>query len=146
MTLAKSTRFTQVQIGDGDDPEDFNTIAEVKSFDGPSSSAGTIDVSSFDSRMVEKIQALADGGELSLDLNFVGSDAGQQELYQLHVNGRKRNYRVVFNDHDDTPTILALEASVSSFKPSGATNAAYQLSVGLTVSGWEFLQFAPEES
>lgn len=146
MTLAKSTRFTLVQVGDGDDPEDFSTIAEVKSFDGPSSNAPTIDVSSFDSVAVEKIPGLADSGEVQLGLNFIGSDAGQQQLQADHIDGTSRNYRIVFNDDESQPTTVTFLASVTKFQPSGQTNAAYELSVTLTVSGNPTWSFAPGES
>jgi hypothetical protein len=148
MTLAKSTRSTIVELHDGtgaSPPTDgtFDPIAEVKSFDGPSSTAPTIDVSSFDSTAVEKIAALADAGEVSLGLNFIGSDTGQQDLNEIHYSGEARYFRITFNDHDTTPTTCTFLASVTGFQTSGQTNAAYELSVTLTVSGTPTWEFAP---
>lgn len=148
MTLAKSTRNTLVELHDGtgsNPPVDgnFGAIAEVKSFDGPSSTAPTIDVSSFDSDAVEKIAALADAGEVQLGMNFIGSDDGQQELNELHYSGEARYFRITFNDHDSTPTTVTFLASVTGLQPTGETNAAYELSVTLTVSGQPTWEFAP---
>jgi hypothetical protein len=145
-TKAKSTRFTLIQVADDatDDPGDFGDIAEVKSFDGPSSKAPTIDVSSFDSEAVEKILALADPGEVQLGLNFIGSDGGQQLLNELHYSGESRLFKITFNDHDSTPTTVTFRASVMSFQPAGQTNQAYDLKVSLTVSGKPAWEFAPD--
>ncbi len=147
-TQAKSTRNTIVEVHDGTGatpPTDgaFIAIGEVKSFDGPSSTAPTIDVSSFDSDAVEKIAALADAGEVQLGLNFIGPDSGQQELNELHYSGEARYYRITFNDHDSSPTSVTFLASVTGYQASGQTNAAYELSVTLTVSGQPTWEFAP---
>lgn len=145
-TKAKSTRGTIVQVADDatDTPSGYGPIGEVKSFDGPSSKAPTINVSSFDSEAVEKILALADAGEVQLGINFVGSDSGQQLLNEMHYAGESRLFQIIFNDHDDTPTTLTFRASVMSFQPAGQTDQAYDLKVSLTVSGKPAWEFAPE--
>lgn len=143
MTAATHTRGTLVQAGDEATATSFVTIAEVKSFDGPSSQAPSIDVSSFDSTGKEFIAGLSDGGEVSLDLNFVGSDSGQEQLLTDHQAGTSRYYQIVFNDHDTNPTTVVFVASVTGHTPSGQTDAAYMLKVTLKVSGTPDWTFAP---
>ncbi len=133
---AKSTKLTQLQRGDSATPtENFYTIGEVKSFEGPNGTAPEIDVSNFDSTEAEFITGLSMPGELQMTMNFVGSDTQQQGLDADRVAGTRRNYKLILNDHDSQPTTFTFLASVTSFSLSGATNAAYEAKCTLKISG-----------
>lgn len=143
-TKAKSTKLTKIQRGDSATVESFNTIGEVKSFDGPNGTAPDIDVSNFDSTEAEFIPGLSMPGELQITMNFVGSDVEQQGLDADRVAGTRRNYRIVFNDHDVSPTTYTFLASVTAFSVSGGTNAAYEAKATLKISGSVTKTYRPE--
>lgn len=134
-TKAKSTRFTKLYAGAEDSATGFEQIGEIKSFDGPNGSAPTIDVSNFDSPEAEFIPGLSTPGELGCTGNFVGSDAGQQQLDSDRVEGIRRYYKLELADHASSPTTYTFLASVTAFSLSGATNGAYEMKATLKISG-----------
>jgi hypothetical protein len=132
---AKATKFTKIFAGSTDAPAGFIKIGEVKSFDGPNGTAPTIDVSNFDSEEAEFIAGLSMPGELQMTMNFVGSDAMQQQLDQDRVDGTRRYYKLEFADHATSPSTRTFLASVTAFSTSGATNGAYDAKATLKISG-----------
>jgi len=134
-TRAKATKFTKLHFGSTDAPAGFIKLGEVKSFDGPNGTAPTIDVSNFDSEEAEFIPGLSMPGELQFSGNFVGDDAGQQQVDQDRVDGTVRYWRLELADHATLPTMYTFLASVTAFSLSGATNGAYEMKGTLKISG-----------
>lgn len=131
-TQAKSSKHIQVKRGDGAGPEVFTTIGEISDLNGPSEMAATLDASNFDSDKKEYILGLGDGGEVTLTMNFVGSDAQQQGLYDDYDNGTRRNFQIVLPD-TTTFTIPALVTKPPSIK--AGTDAVIKADVTLKVTG-----------
>ncbi len=140
---AKSSKGSKVQRGDGLTPENFTTIAEVTGFKGPSSKATTIDVTSMDSEAMEFVPGLVDHGEVSIDFNFIGSDAEQQGLVTDIVAGTLRNHRIIANDHAVAPSTATFLAMVTGHDLSGGVNAALKGSASLKISGAITRTFRP---
>lgn len=134
-TKAKSTKFTQLMRGAVASPTGFNTIGEVKSFDGPNGTAPQIDASNFDSSEAEFVPGLSMPGEVQMTMNFVGSDTEQQGLDADRVAGIVRYYRLQLADHDTNPTTYTFLASVTAFSVSGQTNGIYDAKCTLKVTG-----------
>lgn len=141
---AASTRFTKVRVGDGGDPEDFIDIGKVKDFDGPSSDAPEIPVSTFDSENAEFLIGLADAGSVNISGFFASADEGQQRLQELHDSGEVANFQLEYNDHVSSPSTRDFRATVKSYKESGATNGAYEFQATLRVTGSVTRSNAPE--
>jgi hypothetical protein len=144
-TKAKPTKNTLIQRGDGGGPEVFTTIGEVSSFSSPQVTVEEIDVTNFDSTAKEFISSgLADGGELALEMNFVGSDAQQQGLRTDCYAGTTRNFKFIMNDHATTKTTVNFAAFVKMVDgPKGAVSEAYKMSVTLKVTGTPTWSYAP---
>lgn len=145
-TKAKPTKNTLIQRGDGATPtEAFNTIGEVTSFSSPTETVEEIDVTNFDSTFKEYISSgLPDGGEITLEMNFVGSDAQQQGLRSDCRAGTARNFKFVMNDHATTKTTVTFAAFVKMIDgPKGAVGEAYKTSVTLKVTGQPTWSYAP---
>jgi hypothetical protein len=68
-------------------------------------------------------------------MNFVGSDAMQQQMDQDRVDGTVRYWKLEFADHATTPSTRVFLASVTAFSTSGATNGAYDAKATLKISG-----------
>lgn len=143
---AASTRFTKVRVGDGDDPEEFIDVGRVKDFDGPSSDAPEINVSTFDSEEAEYLIGLADAGQVQITGFFQSSDEGQQRLQELHSSGEVANFQLEYNDHASSPSTRDFRATVKSYKESGATNGAYEFQATLRVTGKVTRVNAPAET
>ncbi|SRR6266540_1150678 len=144
-TKATSTSGVQLKRGNSDGPpETFTKIGEVTNVAGPAESAAQLDVTSFDSTSREFIAGLRDGGEVTMDMNFVGSDVAQQGIRADLAAGTKRNWKVILNDHLTTPTTIAFAAIVTAFSgPQGGVDAPVTSSATLKVSGDPVYTYAP---
>ncbi len=90
MTMAnyvKSSAFTGLglvlAIGNGASPEVYTTIGEVKTSAGPQLKNDTVDVTNVQSPggVKEFLASLTDPGEVSVTVNYVPGDPGQQAFY-----------------------------------------------------------------
>ena len=144
-TKAKPTKNTLIQRGDGGGPETFTTIGEVMSFSSPQVSVDEIEVTNFDSTAKEFISSgLAAGGELTIEMNFVGSDAQQQGLRTDCYAGTTRNFKFVMNDHATTKSNVTFAAFVKNIDgPKGSVGEAYKTTVTLKVTGAPTWAYAP---
>ncbi|HEY1089316.1 MAG TPA: phage tail tube protein [Archangium sp.] len=143
-TKAKSSKGIQLQRGDGGGSEVFTTIAEVTNITGPTENAGELDATSFDSTGMEFIGGLPDAGEVTFEVNFVGSNAQQQGLRTDSRAGTLRNFKLVLPDHATDPTTVAFSALVT--KPpelSAAVNGVIKGSCTLKISGLPTWTYAP---
>lgn len=144
VTKAKSSKGIKLQRGDGGGTEVFTTIAEVTNVKGPSEKAGQLDATSFDSTSMEFIAGLADSGEITFDLNFVGSDAQQQGLRTDLRAGTLRNFKLILADHATTPTTISFAAIVTAAPEiSASVNAVVKSSCSVKISGTPSWSYAP---
>jgi len=141
MTVAAlKAKGTLLQRGDGGGPETFATVAEVTNISGPGLTQEMIDVTSHESAdWRDYIPGIADGGELTLDINYIpdlaGHDAtaGLLKDFEDQISGTlstPRNYKIVFTDTSNTEWIFA--AWISNFEPSA--NASGTEKLGATVT------------
>lgn len=144
-TKAKASKGTLIQRGDGGGTEVFTTIGEVVSFAGPGEEMGTIDATSFDSTAMEYIaDGLVEGGEVTLGINFVGSDAQQQGLRTDLRAGTKRNFKILLNDHATNKTTFAFAALVTKIDgPKAGQKEKYSADVTLKVTELTTVTYAP---
>lgn len=92
---------TQLQLGDGGVPENFTTIAEVRSIAGPTFTNDILDVTNHDSENgVREFKAgLTDPGDLTFTLNFQPTEPTHDDstgTLSLLVSKVVRNFRLVF--------------------------------------------------
>ena len=127
-----------LQRGNAATPEIFTTIAEVTNISGPSLSQEAIDVTSHSSSGAfrEKVGGLLDGGEVTLDVNFVPTGATHKEaeggLLKDMTDRTVNNYKLIFSD---VGTYWIFPALVTGFVPDMAVEGKLGAAVTLTVSG-----------
>jgi len=126
-----------LQMGNGATPEIWTTIAEVTNISGPSLSQETVDVTSHSSSGAfrEKVGGLLDGGEFTLDINFVPTGATHKEavgglLYNMTARS-VNNYKLLFVD----TSFWICPCLVTGFTPDMAVDGKLGAAVTLTVSG-----------
>lgn len=139
-TKAQTSKFIQLQRGDGAGSETFTTIAEVTDITGPGEQAAQLDASSFDSDAMEFIAGLTDNGELTFTCNFIGSDAQQQGLRVDSRAGTTRNFKLNFPVNtrvgETTPTGVSFAAIVTKPPtPKAGVNAVIKADCSLKISG-----------
>jgi len=136
---AKIGKKTQFLREDPVDSGTFVAVAEVKSINGPSQSRDAVEATHLESDddHTEYVPGVAEGGEVSLVLNFrpehtsQGSTAG---LYKDFQEGTFRNWKIAFPQFPGTPT-LGLAGFLTGWEPSIATKDLLTVAVKLKVSG-----------
>ncbi len=125
--------------GDGEIAEEFTEIAEVVSISGPAWALDPLEMTSHDSGgNREFIGGLIDGGEITLELNFIptdetqGMDGGLIEDLQGRVI---HNYQLQFTDDPVTPTVYEFQAFPTAVEPSAPVDGKLSASITLKVTG-----------
>ncbi len=108
--IAQPSINTLLQIGDGNSPEAYTTIANVGDINGFALAATVVDVTSHSTGNPwrEKLTTLLDSGKLTFKLFFIPSDTGHKNLLSLFtsrgiggtptVSGSPIPLRIVFPD------------------------------------------------
>jgi len=111
MSDAKSGFGTKLQYATGP-----VVVGELTNIGGPGMSADTIDVTSHSSAdgYREFIQGIKDGGEISMEGNFIKADVGQVALLASFNSGVAAEFNIVFLDSSDwtfTAIVTGVECS-----------------------------------
>lgn len=131
---ALTSQGMTIGIGDGASPtEAFTTIAEVKSIDGPGGQTAEIDVTDLNSTAKEFVLGLQDEGDITLDMNYIPSNAQHAALRTLRGNGNENNFRITFTDSPNTTWTFG--ARVKGFTINNSVDSVTGLSVTLRVTG-----------
>lgn len=137
MSDAVAAYGTKLLVGDGATPtEAFAALAEVRNIGGPNTSVDTTDVTphSTSAPWRHHVATLIDGGEVSLDLNFLPDAADQSALRADMIARTKRNFRI---EWPTVPTAhrASFAAFVTGFQPSAPHDGELSASVTLKVTG-----------
>jgi predicted secreted protein len=138
MSNAIFAQGTLLKIGDGAGTEVFTTIAEVTDIGGPELTLEVADVTNHSSTAGwrEKIGAILDGGQVSLSINYIPTDATHNNTAGLVRDLRsrtKRNFQLVFSDSGNTT--WAFTALVVSFSPAEPIDGQLAAEVSLDITG-----------
>lgn len=97
-----------------DDTAEFVELGEVVSIEGGSDDTDLVDVTHMQSpdRRREYIGGLIDGGEITVELNFVANDFTHKLLREQQIAGTPSEHKVTF-PRGETLTVEAIVTSVS---------------------------------
>lgn len=113
----------------------YTEIAEVTGFDGPTTEAAEIEVTTLSSTAKEFIAGLADNGEISLNVNVVPSNTQHNQIRSDIVAGTVRSYQIDFNDGSTSNTTYTFDAFVKSFPFSAAADDKLSGTINLRITG-----------
>jgi predicted secreted protein len=131
-TAAIASKGTQLKRGDGGGTEVFTLIAEILEITGPEESMGTLDATSMDSAAKEFIAAgFVDGGEVTLNMHWIGNNAQHQGVRTDLRNGTKRNFQLLMPD----TTLCTFAAFVTKLGHQIPAEGKITQSVTLKVTG-----------
>lgn len=110
-------------------------IAEVTNITGPGLSVDTTDVTSHDSTegWEEVVAGIIRSGEVTLDLNYLPSNATHKALVTDLVSRQANTYSLVFPD--TAQTTWSFSALVTGFSPGAPYDGKLSASVTLKLTG-----------
>lgn len=113
----------------------YTVIGGIESIDGPSASVGKADTTNLASATKTSRPTLADGGEVSCDLQFDPSDANQKYLRGLLAAPAIVSWQISYPTLP-TPTLDTFEGYLTEFKPkAGGAEENLNASVTIVVNG-----------
>lgn len=138
-----------VQRNDGDSPNDWETLGELRDISGPSISKETPDASHTTSpkRFREFISGMIDGGEVSMTLAFIPGGTTMASLFADLKSKAAIEYRVLFPDGTgSTPENLAYDTAwrfdchVNNLSPAMPLTDSMTVEVSLKITGEPLLE------
>lgn len=136
---------TQAQIGHGTtfsintspggSPDQYIPIAEVVSVKPPSLSRDNVDATHSQSpeKWREYIPGLRDGGEVTLEVNFIPSGLGTQQILSTFNSDDQVLSRVTFPD--SPPTVWQFSSFITQFEPDAPFDDKMSATVTFKLSG-----------
>ena len=122
--------------GDGATPtEAFAAVANVRGLRGPTMSAGTVDVTDFDStdNYREFLGTLKDAGTVSFTIHFDPSVTSHDKLKDDFDDQELHNYRIEFPT--DPVTTVTVACIVTGYEVTSELESVVQANLTLKVSG-----------
>lgn len=117
-------------------PTTNNPIGEVKSFNGPSGSAGIIDKSHLGSTAKEKMIGLPDEGQITFECNLLTSAASGQQMMRADRRTRSQKaWSIIFADATASPTRLNGVGYCTGFAVSGGVDDVVKASITVEIDG-----------
>jgi predicted secreted protein len=117
-------------------PTTNNAIGEVKSFSGPSGSAGIIDITHLGSTAKEKLIGLRDEGQITFECNLMTSAAaGQQLMRGDRATRSQRAWSIILADSTTSPTRLNGVGYCTGFSVSGGVDDVVKASITVEIDG-----------
>ena len=110
-----------------------NYIGEVVSFSGPSGAAAIIDMTHLASSFKEKKMGLPDEGQVTMEVNMIATNVGQEQLLKCRRGRTRGEFSVRLTDTGVTK--LDCEAYCLSYVPSGGVDAPLRAAVTLELNG-----------
>ena len=133
--MAMDAYQTLFQIGTGTTTT-LATVAEVRSIDGPGYSRTMLETSSMDSTSQHRtfIYGFADGGEISLEVEYTPANTTHQELTDAITNKDVKYFAINWPD-SGTSSNFSGQCLVSRFAPTANYDGVLMARVDLKVTG-----------
>lgn len=108
-------------------------LGQVVGFNGPSGSAGKIDVTNLGSTAKEFLMGIRDEGEISLDVIYDPADAGQAGAFADRGTRTRRAWGIALTD--GSSNLIKGLGYMSGFAVTGAVDDAVKASLTISITG-----------
>lgn len=141
--MSKNAAFgTMLRVGNGEVPEGFTTIGQVKDIEGPNMSRENIDVTTHDSPQGfrEFIPSLRDGGEVTFDIEYdpslVTHGDTPEGLLGMFKTDNVPNWQLIFPIEGSYGFYgFAFTGYVSNFSSAEPVDGSVKASITIKVAG-----------
>jgi predicted secreted protein len=141
-TQAKIGHGSLFQIFDTDASPDWVSVAEVTNITPPALARDTVDVTHTESeeKWREFIPGLRDGGEASIEMNFIPAGPGTDLILASFNSDEAKTCRIIFPDGDAdvspiTATVWTFSGIITGFAPEAPVDGAMTATVTVKLSG-----------
>ena len=108
-------------------------VLQVVAANGPTGSAGKIDVTNLLSTAKEFLMGLRDEGDISFDTIYDPNDAGQASLFADRGTRTKKRLKIEFNDA--STSFLDAKGYCTGFAITGAVDDALKATYTIAITG-----------
>ena len=132
-TQARIGHGSQFYVGSDSSPITYTAIAEITSITPPSVTRDVIDATHTGSpdQWREHIPGLKDGGEVSIEMNFVPNSDSSNILVAIQLDSFARDFKIVFPDG----STWVFQAFCTGFEPDAPFDDKLSGSVTIEVTG-----------
>jgi len=125
----------QLQMSDMQETPQFTAIAELTNIDGPGLTVPTVDATAHDMDWAEHLGGIPDGGEVTIEGNYLPASATQGATTGLlsNVGAGAIDFKVIFPD--TAATTWEFSALVTGFTPRGPVADKLSFSATLKLTG-----------
>jgi hypothetical protein len=117
----------------------MDLLGNITDFTGPGGSANVIDITSLDSTSREKMMGIADEGQLSMTLNYLSTDTGQNRLKDDRAARLSGKYVIMLTDvttgSSAFPSFAYFNAYPLQFSIAGAVDSKITAQAVLEIDG-----------
>lgn len=131
MANAIETQGFKLEIGNEDSPLTYTEVSEITSFQAFDGQAAEIDVTHLQSTAKEFIMGLQDFGTLSVDVNYLTGDSGQDKMRAAKSTRVIQDFRLTLSDL----TTALFRGYVLSAPISGGVDAKVDGSFAIRITG-----------
>jgi len=110
-------------------------MGEIISLSGPSGSRGEIDVTSMNSAAKEYLMALPDFGDVTLTINYMGTDAVQNTFYADFISTAAPKRKGCIKLTDSASHAIIFEGYAKQYQFSMSPEQAITAQLGIRISG-----------
>ena len=128
--MAYKSKNTLFQDGNGATPELFTNVAHLTGVAGPNVTVDPIEATDLDDAAKTFIANVYDGGEVTLELEFMPDDTTHDDLVDKELAGSVDNYQVCFSDVEALAATAVTVSSVNTETDVVTTSAAHYLTTG----------------
>lgn len=126
-----SSAYTSYTSGGTATPVAWTKVGEITDVNGPDGQASVFEVTHSESTAKEKKMGLPDEGKISLSLNLVPGNTGQQAMRAARKARTSKAFRLTLSDG----TVLGFIANVLSFAIQGSVDNKMAASTTLDLTG-----------
>ncbi len=112
-----------------------NLVGEVTDISGPTGNRGEIDVTSMNSAAKEYLMALPDFGDITFNINYIGSDVAQNAFYADFISTAAPKRKGCIKLTDTAVHAIIFEGYAKAFSWTMGQDQQIKASCGVRISG-----------
>ena len=116
----------------------MTNIGEITGWTGPQDKVAVLDVTNLLSTAKEKMIAIKDSGQVTIDLFFDEESTMQQFVRKDITNKTLRNFDIMFNDSASLKSYIWFPGYISGFSVSGGVDTPIKANMTIEISGGAF--------